>query len=609
MCLLGISSRVAFWWLASLWKCLYHNGNSCFEILRRSAYISGLHQRAYPVNRRNFLQFSGAALGSLVTRAAVGPAASPAETVELPTRVLVRLGPGLQAQALVAADGRHTWTYRDVTVRLGPQAGGGLAVAVQSPTLPLHAVELHWRYAVPAGATVLGDAWERTYGDVHFQPPALARPLPWYLVQHDPRSGRTACFGVRTGAHTFCHWQVGSGQLQLTLDTESGGVGVRLGARTLAAATVLATTSRPGENAFATAHRFCGLMSPAPRLPRQPVYGINDWYFAYGNNSADLILQHTRLLADLMPAGDNRPFSVIDAGWAAYAPALPNDGSWNDDFSRPNAKFPDMRKLGADIRQLGMRPGLWMRPLCARHDVPANRLLPRIAGRNDPRRPVLDPTIPENLAGIQRHFATYHAWGYDLVKHDFSTYDLLGRWGFDMQERLTPAGWRFHDDTCTTAEIMLALYQAMREAAGPTYLIGCNTVGHLAAGLFELSRTGDDTSGQEWERTRKMGVNTLGFRLVQHNQFFAVDGDCVGITPKVAWAQNAEWLRLLAGSGAPLFVSAQPEAIGAPQKAALTAAFAQAARPLPVGEPLDWLTTLCPTRWQLDGQPTTFDWS
>ena len=64
---------------------------------------------------------------------------------------------------------------------------------------------------------------------MRFQPATLARKLPWYLMQHNPRSGRTACFGVRTGAHTFCCWQIGSGQLQLTLNTERGGVGVRLG--------------------------------------------------------------------------------------------------------------------------------------------------------------------------------------------------------------------------------------------------------------------------------------------------------------------------------------------------------------------------------------------
>src|SRR5205823_11246671 len=113
-----------------------------------------------------------------------------------------------------------------------------------------------------------------------------------------------------------------------------------------------------------------------------------------------------------------------------------------------------------------------------------------------------------------------------------------------------------------TAEIILDMYQAIREAAGPMYLIGCNTVSHLSAGLFELYRIGDDTSGEEWDRTRKMGVNTMGFRLVQHNTFYAADGDCVGLTPKVPWAKNEQWLRLLAESGAPLFISAQREAVG-----------------------------------------------
>ena len=554
------------------------------------------------MNRRHFLQLSGAGLGGLLIAAATRPA----EAVALPAQVLVRLGGGMQA---LTTQDHATWTYRDVTVRLSHLAGGGLAVAVQSPTAALHAVQLQWRYAAPAGAAVLGDAWERTYGDVRFQPAAFARRLPWYFVQHDPKSGRTACFGVQTGGRTLCYWQVGDGTMQLTLDTSSAGVGVQLGARTLEAATVRVTTGRAGEHAFATARRFCGLLCPAPRLPRQPVYGINDWYFAYGNNSAALILEHTALLAGLAPGGDNRPFSVVDAGWATYSPLVPGDCCWQDDFARPNAKFPDMARLAGDVQRLGMRPGLWTRPLCARHDDKPTRLLPAVPGRDDPKKPVLDPTIPENLARIQQNFATYRAWGYELVKHDFSTYDLLGKWGFEMTDRFTAPGWRFYDNSRTTAEVILGLYQTIREAAGPAYLIGCDTVGHLAAGLFELNRTGDDTSGLDWDRTRKMGVNTLGFRLVQHNKFFAVDGDCVGITPKVAWAENAQWLRLLAGSGAPLFVSAQPVAVGEAQKLALKAAFAQAARVQPVGEPLDWLTSLRPTRWRLGGQLTEFDWS
>ena len=148
-------------------------------------------------------------------------------------------------------------------------------------------------------------------------------------------------------------------------------------------------------------------------------------------------------------------------------------------------------------------------------DGKASLLAPKIPGRDDPKNPVLDPTIPENIERIKGYFEV----------------------------------------------------EAIRTGAGDgIYLIGCNTMSHLSAGVFEMCRIGDDTSGRDWDRTRKMGVNTLAFRLPQHNRFYAVDGDCVGLTTDISWERNRQWLRLLAGSGAPLFVSAQPEAMGAEQR-------------------------------------------
>ena len=195
-----------------------------------------------------------------------------------------------------------------------------------------------------------------------------------------------------------------------------------------------------------------------------------------------------------------------------------------------------------------------------------------------------------------------------MVKHDFSTFDILGRWGMDMKDELTTPGWQFHDNSKTTAEIILNLYRSIREAAGNMYLIGCNTVSHLSAGIFEMQRIGDDTSGEEWARTKKMGVNTLGFRLVQHNKFYAVDGDCVGVTTKVPWDKNKQWMRLLAESSAPLIISVQPDALGEEQKAFIKQCFTKASNPQPIGEPLDWLTEQWPQKWKLDGKVVNFDW-
>jgi alpha-galactosidase len=145
--------------------------------------------------------------------------------------------------------------------------------------------------------------------------------------------------------------------------------------------------------------------------------------------------------------------------------------------------------------------------------------------------------------------------------------------------------------------------------AGEMYLIGCNTMSHLSAGIFELNRIGDDTSGKEWARTRKMGVNTMAFRMPQHDHFYAVDGDCVGLTKNIAWSKNKQWMQLLAESSAPLFISAQPDAVGEEQRQFIKQSFAHAAKPQPVGEPLDWLSNQWPEKWKLNGREVDFDWN
>ncbi len=96
---------------------------------------------------------------------------------------------------------------------------------------------------------------------------------------------QTQAFGVKTGANSICSWQASTDTLELVLDTNSGGSGVLLGERTLHAADIVTTENLPGENPYHTDIRFCKMMCDKPKLPEKPVYGINDWYFAYGNNS------------------------------------------------------------------------------------------------------------------------------------------------------------------------------------------------------------------------------------------------------------------------------------------------------------------------------------
>jgi len=555
------------------------------------------------MNRRHFIQLSTTASAALMFSRLTTYADGHSAAINLPVKVWAKSA-GQWCQ--LKASGNAEYSYRDIRVRL-KLTNGALSVYVVSPAMPLEAVKLQWNHGTPSTSKVLGDHWERSYGDLAWRSPDTAAKNPWYVLIND--GSHTACFGVRTGCNSICWWALSGSNLELTMDTASGGVGVHLGHRELHACDVITTKSKESETPFATAQRFCKMMCPKPRLPKQPVYGINDWYFAYGNNSDKLIHEITALMTDLAPDTNNRPFSVIDAGWAKYSPVLPGSGGFMDDFSVPNEKFKDMAATAADINKLGMRPGIWTRPLCAKHDDPKSLLLPSIPGRDDPKEPILDPTIAENVERVRYNVSTYKKWGYELVKHDYTTYDIMGKWGFEMKDTLTAPGWRFHDNAKTTAEIINHLYRAIRESAGDMYLIGCNTVSHLSAGVFELNRIGDDTSGKEWARTRKMGVNTMAFRLAQQNAFYAVDGDCVGLTKDIPWSKNKQWMQLLAESGAPLFVSPQPDAIGEEQRAFIKQSFAKAARVQPTGEPLDWMTNPFPEKWKLNGREVGFDWT
>ncbi|MEO6637707.1 MAG: hypothetical protein ABIN25_05490 [Ginsengibacter sp.] len=88
------------------------------------------------------------------------------------------------------------------------------------------------------------------------------------------------------------------------------------------------------------------------------------------------------------------------------------------------------------------------------------------------------------------------------------------------------------------------------------------------------------------------GVNTLAFRGGQDGIFYAAD--CVGLTTKVPWKKNKEWMKLLAGSVTPLFISAQPEATGSEQKHLIKKAFKAASVRLPLAEQLDWMDNKVP---------------
>jgi alpha-galactosidase len=505
------------------------------------------------------------------------------------------------------------WVARDVAVGVSMDADR-LLVEVTSEKTPLERIHLRWREKLPPGMRFLGDHWERGYGDLEWRSMQPERVMPWYFLIHDGRA--THGYGVRTQPGACCFWMADPEGISLWLDVRNGGSGVELNGRILTAAEVVAHRGHPGETPQAAARVLCSQMCDEPVLREQPVYGGNNWYYAYGRSSQATLLEDARLISSLSPDSQNRPFMVVDAGWQPLAEP-PNDENaigniiGGGPYDRPgmNNLFPDMPGLADSMRQLGAKAGIWIRPFVAAEGDPESLLLPSTRAIEDSAKMcVLDPSLPEVLERIRGDFQLLHAWGYDLIKHDWTSCDIFGRWGFQMGFTLTNSGWHFADLSRTTAEIVRDAYQAMREGAGDAVIIGCCAVSHISAGIFDLFRTGDDTSGRQWERTRKMGVNSLAFRLPQHETFYAADPDCVGLTPQVPWEFNRQFMDLVARSGVPLFISIDPEAVGPEQEKALKAGLATAATPQPAGEPLDWLETTSPQSWRFGTERMYYDW-
>ena len=522
-----------------------------------------------------------------------------ADIISVPDHVNIQ-GDSNGWEAMERDSGGH-WAWKGVNVETAKEKEQ-LLVTLYSGKIPVKRIILKWRVNLLPGARMLGDHWERGYGDLEWRGVVPERIMPWYFLMYDGKA--THGYGVRTQPNAMCFWMVDEKYISLCLDVRCGGEGVTLGGRTLEVAAVISRQGKENETPFAAASAFAKMLCDNPLLPEQPVYGGNNWYYAYGKSSHEQILRDAELIASLSPANGNRPFMVIDDGWQLCHYKLCNGGPW----SCGNYQFPDMQRLAGQMKVEGTKPGLWIRPLMTSEKVPESWQLPERRFRAQERDQYLDPSVAEVLDLVSRDISRIASWGYKLVKHDFSTYDILGRWGFEMDSRLTNDGWHFSDRSKTTAEVITGLYRTIRRAAGNMLVLGCNTVGHLGAGIFELQRTGDDISGVQWERTRKMGINTLAFRMNQHGAFFAADADCAAITEKVPWHLSEQWLRLLSLSGTPLFVSAAPEAMGKEQTDAVKKAFDAASRPAPAGEPLDWAYSSCPAKWKLGKEIVEFDW-
>ena len=378
------------------------------------------------------------------------------------------------------------------------------------------------------------------------------RKLPWFCYVKGKET--LACYGVKTGADSFCTWQIDTHGITLFINLTNGNDGTDLKEPLVACEVVELCLDRSlGE--FNVAKQFAKLTCEKPALPKEPIFGVNNWYWAYGNISMQSVEYECDYLMKMTTGCKHRPYMIIDDGWQKLRVPGGNyiGGPWE-----PNEKFKDMKVMADKIHQKGAKAGVWFRPLLTYNEevLPEN-----VKFANYAEGQVLDPSHPYTLQRVYETAKKIRGWGFDLIKHDFTIVDIFQFPNLSadtVDYKLASDKIKFYDKTKTNATIIKNLYKAIQQGAGDAEVIGCNTVGHLTAGIHSVYRVGNDTSGRSWEWSRVDGVNSF-MRLPLNNTHFNVDPDCAAFTEMVNADINLDYLEFCAYTGMVTLASVTPD--------------------------------------------------
>jgi len=218
------------------------------------------------LSRRSFLREGAAAVGGFTVVTAAGQTAvaqaKPSSFIDLlraPDGVTayVRFEGTLPAGRIPLQATGGQWHGRQVVVESTVQQDA-LVLTLAATSKQIAAVHVRWQAQVVPDLRALGDAWERSYGELGWRNLIPERAMPWYFATHD---GATCHgYGVKTDAAALCFWQLDPEGVSLWLNVTNGGDGVELGQRRLTMATVVSRRGVQGEHAQDAVAGLCRTM-------------------------------------------------------------------------------------------------------------------------------------------------------------------------------------------------------------------------------------------------------------------------------------------------------------------------------------------------------------
>ncbi len=479
-------------------------------------------------------------------------------------------------------------------------------VIVHPSGKPIRYLKLRFRGDFSSVDKIYGDDWARC-SYIHpltWQSLRPERALPWFC--YVIADNKMKCYGVKMGANCFASWHIDGKGITLFLDLSNGSGGTDL-KEPLVACEVVELEGERGEKAYDVAKRFAFLMCDNPVLPKEPVFGVNNWYWAYGDISKESVLKETDYLMQMCKGTIHRPYMIIDDGWQKHRTVNAAGGDYIGGEWQPNDKFGDMKDLADKIHAKGAKAGLWFRPLLTREEMSEECIL-----TDGAKGKILDPSHPKILKKVEEDARRIREWGYELIKHDFTQMDTFGSFNdsndINDDQSLYSKKREFYDKTKTNAMIIKELYKAIQRGAGDAEVIGCNVFGHLSAGIHSINRVGADVSGQTFEITRSDGVNSM-MRLPLNKAFYLADPDCASFTKMVDIELNLDFLEMCAITGTTTLASVVPNILTEEQLNRINKIFKFADQNKKEYGIKDYDKTSCPDTFiSQDGKQKTFDW-
>lgn len=434
---------------------------------------------------------------------------------------------------------------------------------------PIKYLKLRFRGELNFVEKVMGDQWERSglKAFIEWRSIMAHRVLPWfcYLIGDNT----TACYGVKVQPNAMCYFQVDTHGISLIVNLCSGNEGVDL-KEPIVACEVVELIGKKGQDCYEVASNFAKLMCENPVLPKTPVYGILDWYWAYGNTSEKTVLEETEKLVELCKGNKNPPYVIIDDGWQISREVYEENpdyigGPWN----QFNSRHPNFDKMPKKLHEKGAKAGLWFRPLLTKGDIPKDAVL-----YNGNGGIVLDPSHPFTLDRVYSDAKRFKEWGFDLLKHDFTVIDGTQIYNTSSDKDdvyMVNSKIKFYDKTKTTAMIFKDLYKTIQNAFGGD-VMACNAFSHLSAGIHSIYRVGDDNSGHAFEWTRRDGINSI-MRLPTNRAFYLCDPDVGTFTKKTPSKPNLDFLEVCALTGMTCLASITPNILTEEEKKEISRIF------------------------------------